>query len=460
MWLLCLVFWSLAHACLISDVDDEPTRIADSIVCPQFSSLSCCPLAAQAAIQRHQQRIERTAVGSDPLSACHVNAIQLLCFAFCSVEQVLAASVLPAAPDDAVTVRRLVFHVDANYADDLWRSCRLRCDRRSNAAFEQSVRSAALFLRLFDADDLTFNDHGVNLTLVVAFVRRNETELRPALLASPTPGRSLARSPCGPDDVPCGGNASTFASALPSCILPTPPPRTEPTSVPPTPPAPEPTLFDPATIVTTLIGAAVGLCSACGVFIALLVCKRRAENSDDENRIEDLYAYPMPERRRVPPGRVNRRPPRAPAEPEAAEADELQSAESAGGGEACDVCASALEINDAVSAFALWCARCQTARRGVCVRCGRTGRVDELYCRGCHRILPGMLPAATSSSSGESGADCAICLEALATAAAVRVPCGHQFHRLCFTQNMLSDSGKHTSCCPLCKAQFRKNRQE
>ncbi len=432
---------------MLSGVDTTPLSVADALVCPQFAAFACCSSVTQRAIAAHHATL-RALVGADETrGACAFNALQLSCTALCSVEQALGVDVDVA--NDSLTV-----HVDAAYADALWLSCRARCGVRD-------VLSGVDALLASFGTVLAFDDYGVNATWNVSFVRRSESATRGAVLVSPSRDTSLARRPCGDDDAPCGNGTGSFAfvSRLPPCSLPvTRPVQTTATSATTADDA-ELRRVDAATIAASL--AVLGSMAFCLCGGVLVVCwKRKAQQA----RLSELHALPLPPRPRSARSHRNDapRPPRARARQaheqqrdDAMESvDDLRSAESCGGGETCDVCASELEVDAAFSAFALCCRSCQAVKRGICVRCGRVGRPSDTFCRGCHRILPAIVP---SPASLTAQADCAICLEAMASCeSAVELPCKHVFHRDCFVQTMLSDDGKFSSKCPLCNRVLKK----
>jgi hypothetical protein len=443
--LVALLIRCCAAQCVLSGVDTTPLRVADALVCPQFAAFACCSSVAQRSIAAHHATL-RALVGADETrGACAFNALQLSCTALCSVEQALGVDVANGS---------LTVHVDAAYADALWLSCRERCGVRN-------VFSGVDELLASFGTVLAFDDYGVNATWNVSFVRRSESATRGAVLVAPSRNTSLARRPCGDDDAPCGnGNgAFVFVSRLPPCSLPV--TRPVPTAATNATTADDAELrrVDAATIAATL--AVLGSMAFCLCGGVLFVCwKRKAQQAR-------LHVLPVPPRPRSARSRRDDapRPPRArarqaheqPPDDAMESVDDLRSAESCGGGggETCDVCANELEVDAAFSAFALRCRSCNAVKRGICVRCGRVGRPADRFCRGCHRILPAIVP---SPASLAAQADCAICLEAMATcASAVELPCKHVFHRDCFVQTMLSDDGKFSSKCPLCNRVLKKN---
>jgi hypothetical protein len=468
-----------AQLCVVSDVDTTPiARDFDAQVCRSVQALSCCPLSSQPAIRDHiadRARLLFSNTNSNDSSirssgACAFNALQLLCAALCSVEQALVARVQPVSSNASLSFRHVVFPVDSRYVADLWRSCRLRCDRETGATFDRRFNASA-FLSQFDGV-LRFLDYNVPLEWHFQFVPQlNASAGGPALLASRA--ASLARAPCGPDDVPCNAtNTDDFVSALPSCDVPTTIATTLPPSTTPVSPPLAPSQSDSPIIIPVVCGIlAIFLVGIVGCVLLARQCRRppRAEPLEFEVGHElDENGLNRPRRRPVsssPARQVAQDRRRSAARRQSRRlADEIDDENTSDGDDAvnsmdsaaseqdrvpspCSVCSTALIRRE----VAFWCESCNACRRGLCLYCDRIGREDALFCRKCHKLLPGMLPAPdTAALDG----DCAICLDSFDEQAAVELPCKHVLHRSCF-MTWFAKSPKHNNLCPICKQKLK-----
>jgi hypothetical protein len=468
-----------AQTCVLSDIDTSPvTRDTQSVVCRSVQALSCCPLASQASIQAHiANRSERIFADSISGGACAFNAMQLLCASLCSVEQALVAKRVDSAPNSTSDrqTRLVLFPVDLRYVDGLWRSCRERCDRASGLTFGASVDGAAAFLALFDGV-LQFDDHSVPLDWHFQFrIHTNWTD-GPALLAAPTASSSsLARAPCGLDDTPCNSTVG-YVSKLPSCDVPTTmtPRATTPATASASAPL-SPSLADEPLIVPLICGmVAIFIVGVVGCVLLARQCAKPAEPieqdeelvlDDDSSHTDDAHNRPRRRPSSASPARqvaidrrrsaARRQSRRLAGDESSSDGDDAVNSMDSAASEhelappPCADCGGVLARLD----DGLWCAACRACKRGICLYCGRTGRHGALFCRGCHKLLPGMLPQPDEAAT--DGIDCAICLESgFDEQPAVELPCKHILHRACFMQ-WFAKSPKHNNLCPICKQKLK-----
>jgi hypothetical protein len=424
-------------------------------------------------------RIDRSASLRTPSVAVRVRSMQCNCFvrrfAVLNRRWSRSASNRRRIRTSDRQTRLVLFPVDFRYVDGLWRSCRERCDRASGLPFGASVDGAAAFLALFDGV-LQFDDHNVPLDWHFQFrIHTNWTD-GPALLAAPTASSSsLARAPCGLDDTPCNSTVD-YVSKLPSCDVPTTMTSRATTQSSMSASAPlSPSLADEPLIVPLICGmVAIFIVGVVGCVLLARQCAKPAEPidheeelvlDDDSSHTDDAHNRPRRRPSSASPARqvaidrrrsaARRQSRRLAGDESSSDGDDAVNSMDSAASEhelappPCADCGGVLARLD----DGLWCAACRACKRGICLYCGRTGRHGALFCRGCHKLLPGMLPQPDEAAI--DGIDCAICLDSgFDEQPAVELPCKHILHRACFMQ-WFAKSPKHNNLCPICKQKLK-----